>query len=168
VTDVRCPACAAHVAVGADWCGQCYTSMVKAPVKPPRPPLRADTALQVVNDAASGTVALIADIPPPPAPPGTIPPPPGPPAAGPAKLRLGKAPWPCVTCETLNDYEQNVCKACGRGFLDALAEPVPELPLLGAIDSSTGVGKFKIGLLAFVPLIALILVAFTIAGLVLG
>jgi hypothetical protein len=155
--------------VGADWCGQCYTSMVKAPVKPPRPPLGADTALTVVNESRPGAVALMVDLPrPPPAPPGSIPPPPAaPPAPGTENLRVGKSPWPCVRCETLNDYEENACKACGRGFLEALAEPVSELPLVGAIDTSTGVGKLKVGLIAFVPLVVLILVAFTIAGLVL-
>ena len=172
VTDVRCPKCAAHVAVGADWCGQCYTSLVTVPVKPARPPLSAGTVLQVVN--APGAVALMGDVPPvppvpppPPAPPGTIPPPPAPPGEAGAKLRLAKQPWPCSRCETVNPYENNTCKACGRGFLDALAEPTAELPILGTIDTSNWVGKLKIGMIGFGSLVLVILVLFTIAGLVL-
>ncbi len=167
MTDVRCPKCAAHVAVGADWCGQCYTSLVQEPVKPARAPLSSGLALQVVNTQAAGALALLGDIPPPPpAPPGSVPPPPAPPGAGPGTLRLGKQPWPCVRCETINDYETSVCKACGRSFLDALGEPAAELPLIGAIDGSTFVGKLKIGLIGFVPLVLVLLVGLTIAGFV--
>jgi RNA polymerase subunit RPABC4/transcription elongation factor Spt4 len=155
--------------VGADWCGQCYTSLITAPVKPARPPLHAGTALQVVNgDAAQGAVALMGDIPPPPPPPpGTIPPPPAPPGTAANKLRVARQPWPCSRCETVNEYEQNTCTACGRGFLDALAEPAAELPIIGAIDGSTFAGKLKIGLIGFAPLVLIILVLFTIAGFVL-
>jgi hypothetical protein len=169
VTDVRCPKCAAHVTVGADWCGQCYTSLVTAPVKPARAPLHAATALQVLNDDPPGTVALMGKVPPPPPPPpGSIPPPPAPPGAGDNKLRLAKRPWPCSRCETVNDYADNSCRACGRGFLEALAEPTSELPILGAIDTSTFGGKLKIGLIGFTPLVLIILVLFTIAGFVLN
>jgi len=165
VTDVRCPKCAAHVAVGADWCGQCYTSLVQAPVKAARAPVSSGVALQVVD--APGDLALMGDVPPPPPlPPGSIPPPPAPPQAAPNKIRLGKQPWPCVRCETVNEYENNACKACGRSFLDAMDDPTAALPLVGAIDGSTWVGKLKIGLFAFVPLVVVILICFTIAGLV--
>jgi hypothetical protein len=172
VTDVRCPKCAAHVAATATWCGQCYTSLVVEPVKPARQPLRAPAALQVVGGSTTGSVALLADVPPPPPgtippPPGTIPPPPAPPAAGPGQLKLGKQPWPCVRCETVNAYEHNTCSACGMGFLDALTEPMPSLPLIGSIDASTWSGKLKIGLIGFTPLVLLILILFTIAGFVL-
>lgn len=168
MTDVRCPKCAAHVAVGADWCGQCYTSLVTVPVKPPRPPLHAGTALQVLQGVAPGAVALMGDVPPPPPPPpGTIPPPPAPPGAAANQLRVAKQPWPCSRCETLNDFEHNKCKACGTAFLEALAEPTAELPIVGAIDGSTFMGKLKIGLIGFALLALTILVLFTIGGFVL-
>src|SRR3954454_16519518 len=127
VTDVRCPTCSAHVAAEARWCGQCYTSLVKEPVKPARPPVTSQLALQVVSgESYPGAVALLGDVPPPPPPPGTIPPPPPvPPAA--TKLKLGKQPWPCVRCETVNEYEDNTCVACGMGFLDALGDPALSL-----------------------------------------
>jgi hypothetical protein len=170
VTDVRCPKCSAHVAEAAQWCGQCYTSMVKEPVKPARAPLRAEAALQVVG---AGAIALLSDVPPPPPPPGTIPPPPGtippppaPPAAA-AKLKLGKQPWPCVRCETVNKYEDNSCVACGMGFLDALSEPSASLPLVGSIDGLTRGGKIKIGLVFSLGLGLVILIVFTVAGLIL-
>jgi hypothetical protein len=155
--------------VAADWCGQCYTSLVTAPVKPARPPLHAATALQVVDEAAPGAVALMADIPPPPPPPpGSIPPPPAPPEEAGKKLRVAKHPWPCSRCETMNDFDDNTCKACGRAFLEALAEPATELPILGAIDVSTFKGQFKIGLIGFSLLALILLVLFTVFGLVLS
>jgi hypothetical protein len=67
----------------------------------------------------------------------------------------------------VNDFDDNTCKACGRGFLDALADPTAELPILGTIDGSTMMGKLKIGLIGFAPLVLIILVLFTVAGFVL-
>jgi hypothetical protein len=154
--------------VGADWCGQCYTSLVSAPVKPARPPLHAATALEVVDEAAPGAVALMADIPPPPPPPGSIPPPPAPPGEAANRLRVAKHPWPCSRCETMNDFDDNTCKACGRAFLEALAEPAKELPIVGAIDGSTFAGKLKIGLAGFGLLALIMMVFFTVAGFVLN
>jgi hypothetical protein len=166
VTDVRCPTCSAHVAAAAQWCGQCYTSLVKEPVKPARPPVSSPMALQVMAGAAApGAVALLGDVPPPPPPPGTIPPPP-PAPQGKAKLKLGRQPWPCVRCETVNKYEDNTCTACGMGFLDALSEPEPTLPLLGKIDVSSRGGKFKIGAAFFVAFFLVLVVVFTIGGLI--
>jgi hypothetical protein len=105
--------------------------------------------------------------PPPPAPLGSIPPPPAGPPGGDALLRARQL-WPCVHCGAVNEYEQDVCHGCGRRFLDALAEPLSELPIIGAIDSSTFGGKLKIGLIGFTPLVLIILVLFTIAGFVLN
>jgi hypothetical protein len=138
--------------------------MVKAPVKPPAPPLVARPALHAVN----GAIAVLADIPPPPpAPPGSIPPPPlAPPAAGAGTLLPANQLWPCVHCDAVNEYERDVCKGCGRGFLDALAEPLAELPLVGAIDGSTWAGRLKVGLISLALLVA-ILIGFTVLGLVL-
>jgi hypothetical protein len=71
-----------------------------------------------------------------------------------------------VRCETVNAYEDNVCTACGMGFLEALGEPPETLPLVGAIDGSTFAGKLKIGLIGFVPLVVVLLILLTIAGFV--
>ena len=152
------------MAPAAAWCGQCYTSLVKEPVKPPRPPLAAGTALQVLADG-HGSVAVLP--PPPPAPPGSIPPPPAPPGTTPAALRVGKPDWPCVRCQTVNVYADNQCKACGHGFLDALAEPSARLPLVGDLREINRATKVKLGVAVSIGLCLLILVLFTLAGLVL-
>lgn len=172
VTDVRCPKCAAHVAAAAQWCGQCYTSLAVAkvePVKPARAPLSSPVALQVIGgESVPGGVALLSDVPPPPPPPGVIPPPPPPP--GKAKLRLGKQPWPCVRCETVNAYEANTCTACGLGFLSGLtgfSEPAPTLPLIGSIDATSRSGKIKIGVGFAVVFSVVLVVIFTVGGLLL-
>ncbi len=165
MTDARCPRCAAHVAKDAPWCGQCYTSLVKEPVKPARQPLHSQKALQVIG---AGAPALDGTLPPPPLPPGAIPPPPPPPGTAPGKLKLGKQPWPCVRCETVNKFEDSTCSACGLGFLEALSEPKPSLPLVGTIDGLSKGGKFKIGALVAGGLTLVILITFTIAGLFLG
>lgn len=169
MTDVRCPTCSAHVAAAAQWCGQCYASLAKEPVRPTRPPVSSPVALRVTNGEASpGAVALLSDVPPPPPPPGTIPPPPfGPPAPpGRAKLKLGRQPWPCVRCETVNQYEDNTCVACGMGFLDALSEPTPALPLVGKIDVSSRSGKIKIGVGFCLAFSVVLVIVFTIGGLI--
>lgn len=172
MTDARCPKCAAHVAEAALWCGQCYTSLVKEPVKPARPPISSDKALQVVGagvgSAGAGPSGLPSDVPPPPpGPPGSIPPPPAPPGDAPGKLKLGKQPWPCMRCETVNPFENNSCSACGQGFLAGLSEPAASIPLIGSIDATTKGGRFKIGLIASGVLMFLLLTVFTVAGLIL-
>ena len=166
VTDVRCPSCSAHVAPSATWCGQCYTSLASEPVKPARGPLNSGTALQVV---AHGAVAVLAELPPPPpGPPGSIPPPPAPPAPPgqePGRLTLGKPPWPCVRCETVNPYSANKCTTCGQGFLDGLAEPSMSLPLVGDLSDLSRASKVKIGVGVSIGLCLVILVLLTVAGL---
>jgi hypothetical protein len=165
VTDVRCPSCSAHLAPAAAWCGQCYTSLVKEPVKPPRAPLHSGTALQVIGEPA-GSVALLGELPPPPPPPpGSIPPPPAPPAAGPGQLTLGKPPWPCVRCQTVNPYSENRCTACGHGFLDGLSEPSATLPLVGDLTDISRATKIKLGVAVSFGLCLVILILFTVAGL---
>lgn len=163
MTDVRCPTCSAHVGAAARWCGQCYTSLVKEPVKPARPPLRSQAPLQIISaDEQPGSVALLGDATPPP-PPGTIPPPPSAPPGAP-KLKVGRQPWPCVRCETVNKYEDNTCVACGMGFLDALGDAAASLPLLGKVDATSPAGRVKIGIgfcLAFGGLLVAVL---TIVG----
>ena len=154
------------MAPAAEWCGQCYTSLVTQPVKPARGPLHSGTALQVVPE---GAVALLGELPPPPpppGPPGSIPPPPAPPGKDPARLTLGKPPWPCVRCETVNPYAANKCTACGHGFLDGLAEPSASLPLVGDIANISRATKIKIGVGVSVGLCLAILVLFSLAGLV--
>lgn len=152
------------MAPAAAWCGQCYTSLVSEPVKPARAPLASGTAMQVVPE---GAVALLGDPPPPPpGPPGSIPPPPAPPANQPGRLAVGKPPWPCMRCETVNPYAANTCAACGHRFLDSLSEPSATLPLVGDITNLSTATKIKIGLGVSVGLCLVILVVFTVAGLV--
>ncbi|BEP15406.1 hypothetical protein acdb102_37170 [Acidothermaceae bacterium B102] len=166
MTDVRCPKCTAHVAAAAQWCGQCYTSLATESVKPARAPLTSAMALAVIGgESAPGVVALLGDVPPPPPPPGVIPPPPPPP--GKSALRVGKQPWPCVRCETVNAYEDNTCTACGQGFLSGLAEPPPSLPLIGSIDATSRSGKIKIGVGFAVVFCVVLVVIFTVGGLLL-
>jgi hypothetical protein len=155
------------VAPAAAWCGQCYTSLVKEPVAPARGPLHSGTALQVVGEG-TGSVALLGELPPPPpGPPGSVPPPPAPPAGQPGALTLGKPPWPCLRCETVNPYSANACTACGHGFLESLSEPSVSLPLVGDLSDISRGTKVKIGLAVSFGLCLVILVLFTVAGLVL-
>ena len=138
--------------------------MAKAPVKPSRPPVTSGAVLQVVP---AGGVALLGNVPPPPPPPGTIPPPPLAPGSAAKTLALGKQPWPCVRCGTVNPYEANTCSACGQGFLDALSEPAVSLPLFGSIDALTRGSKVKIVAMVSAATLVVLLIVFTLAGLVL-
>lgn len=73
-----------------------------------------------------------------------------------------------MRCETVNPYSADTCTACGRGFLDGLADTSMTLPLVGDLSDLTTASKFKIGIGASVALCLLILVVLTIAGLFVG
>ncbi len=145
---VRCPACGAQAASGAEWCPLCYE-----PLGRPRQPRPAPaTVIEAVwvpptngshrDDAGTSPAVAIPHAPPPPVP---VEPSPEP-ADGPKK----RAVWNCPVCGTTNDLEMNACPACGTPFTRLFEEKV-ERPSIDPKDAAKwslvfpGLGHAKIG-----------------------
>ncbi len=152
---VRCPECGARNGADAEWCTQCYTSLVPPPSEgesdlPGTPGSDAETATEAAPDAASA-------VPPPPPPPpqpgsegapdGLLPLPPPPPGqraqddptgAQPRPLQAGGGrfretdeglEWVCEVCQEWNPIERITCTVCATPFGRTLgAEAEPERP----------------------------------------
>jgi ribosomal protein L40E len=84
--DRRCPSCHALVALDADWCGQCFTSLVE-PVSAPERIEPASASERIEPASRSGDGAA-------------------PPEAG----------WPCRVCGGRNPIEADSCETCGTPF----------------------------------------------------
>ena len=95
---IRCSSCDALVTSDAEWCGQCFTPLKRAPVSPEA--LAAAVGIKITEQTPETRSAGKDD--------GAAPPTP----SGP-KARLV---WPCPACEHENDIELNVCEICGTSF----------------------------------------------------
>lgn len=84
----RCPTCGALVTPDAAWCGQCFTSLVKAEAPPAE---REPPAAEPESPAAA--------------------------SAGEGSLDAPRAPhWTCPSCGEHNDLDVDPCPSCGTPF----------------------------------------------------
>jgi double zinc ribbon protein len=99
MSERRCPACGALVAVDAEWCGQCYASL--------RESSRGHAAPAAATPAATASPRTAAD---------TLG---GGPGDGPS------SGWRCPTCDAENDLDANACAVCGTPFGRLFEDPAP-------------------------------------------
>jgi ribosomal protein L40E len=161
----RCPACAARVPAGADWCGLCYADLRPAPPAP-APVERPDplTAPLPAVEAALDLDPIDVDV----REPLTV----GAPA--PAGRRTGRhraasaAPgWPCLRCDAHNDVADDVCAQCGAGFLSGVETAELVVPGLGPTSRIEKTHKVALVVGGTVVVMALLLVIAMLLGTVL-
>jgi predicted RNA-binding Zn-ribbon protein involved in translation (DUF1610 family) len=121
----RCPNCGALVAADAQWCGQCFESLVE-PVPEPEPePVRSSESETSPGADTSPTPAG--------APPATAAP-----------------TWPCPACGNANAIELDACAVCGTSFAALMrqGEERPKVEPKTALAWSLifpGLGHRKVG-----------------------
>ncbi|HZD80694.1 MAG TPA: zinc finger Ran-binding domain-containing protein [Actinomycetota bacterium] len=156
VADRRCPRCGALVAEDAEWCGQCYASLVE-----PSPARReAAPASREATDPRAATWGGRAAAEAPPSMAGTPPPMPGQPQpphapqdeAFPtgAGASAADARWPCPVCQHQNPIHLDACEVCGTPFARLFQEQErpPEVePGTAALWSALfpGLGHWRCG-----------------------
>ncbi len=110
----RCPTCGALVGASAEWCDQCFTSLVGNPGVTAR--ARSDAPVRL--DPAEPTA--------------------GEPQAAPASAVATTPTWPCSVCGHANPLDLDVCAVCGASFAQTMrtAEPRPTLAPHDAVVAS--------------------------------
>lgn len=133
--EARCPSCGGLVAADAEWCGQCYSSLVREPDAPaPQDPQDA-AGVEPTSRAPAGSTSVAA-------------------AAGTGvEVTGGKASWDCPVCGERNPIEAGDCETCQTPFARLFEEPSsgPEVePRTAALWSLAfaGLGHWKAGLRA--------------------
>ena len=125
--DRRCPNCDALVAVDAQWCGQCFESLIEPEPEPGPEPVRASgTEPAPAEDLSSARGASA--------------------AARPAALPT----WPCPACGNANAIELDACAVCGTSFAALMrqGEERPRVEPTTALAWSLifpGLGHRKVG-----------------------
>lgn len=124
----RCPACGATNPPNADWCGQCFTSLVVAetPARPAPAP-RAVVTLPTPTGSARdlGGTGF--------------------------RQRDGRLEWECVTCGTYQDMDLSVCAVCetpfGARMADSLSAHSPAEHHSARMRSAVlpGLGHLRLG-----------------------
>lgn len=123
----RCPDCDALAAPDAEWCGQCFRSLVELETNP-------EPAAVVVTSART-TQAGQAQAPPE------------------TSALAGSKPaptWPCPTCGNANALELDACAVCGATFASLMRqdETPPQVHPKDALSASLlfpGLGHRKVG-----------------------
>ncbi len=95
--DRRCPTCGALVGPEAEWCGQCFSSLVPKAEEG----ARVRSAVSMRRDPAT------------------------PQGVTPLHARPGDPAWPCPVCDNRNPIELQACAACGTPFGHGYGEPEP-------------------------------------------
>ena len=119
----RCPDCGALAGPDAEWCGQCFRSLVESP---PAPELAAEPAPRHAVVAAASAESATGE-------------------------RLARAPvWPCPACGNENPIELDACAVCGTSFAtlmrrDDVPPPVDPTDALKASLLFPGLGHRKVG-----------------------
>jgi ribosomal protein L40E len=93
---LRCPSCGALVSADAEWCGQCFTSLRRAPDRERESPTSDD---------------------------GTPPSEPSGPAAG-ERAPAREPFWPCSVCGAENPIALDLCSVCGTPFAHVMRTAV--------------------------------------------
>jgi hypothetical protein len=135
----RCPDCGALVAADAEWCGQCFASLMEPGAQPqptpepeptpepgpeptPGPPSEAEPSMAVTQTTDASTAVGATE--------------------GPA--------WPCPVCGNRNAIELDVCAVCGTPFATLMRqdEERPQVDPKDALAWSLifpGLGHRKVG-----------------------
>jgi predicted RNA-binding Zn-ribbon protein involved in translation (DUF1610 family) len=121
----RCPNCGALVAADAQWCGQCFESLVEPEPEPEPEPVRSPESEPSPAADTSPTPAG--------APPATAAP-----------------TWPCPACGNANAIELDACAVCGTSFAALMrqGEERPKVEPKTALAWSLifpGLGHRKVG-----------------------
>lgn len=95
----RCPTCGALVTRDAEWCGQCFTSLVKATDRRPEQLPEPESARESRPPNAAASVDV----------------------AGPDASRTPH--WTCPTCGEDNDLDVDPCPSCGTPFARLFEDP---------------------------------------------
>jgi hypothetical protein len=97
----RCPTCGALASADAAWCGQCFTSLTRAPepVAPTVPPSpdRGPAAAAPAEGSDRGVITQ-------------------------APSKAAEPTWPCPACETENPIELDACRLCGTSFASLMRQ----------------------------------------------
>lgn len=125
----RCPECGASNKAGAEWCGQCLTKFVApaTPPPPPPPPPRGRVASHEAGHDLDEEL-LASD-------PNTVVDSPdersftGTGQAGAVRVDEDGISWTCVRCDTVNEFDSNVCEVCGAKFADSIRPPDEPKPV---------------------------------------
>lgn len=127
----RCPDCDALAAPDAEWCGQCFRSLVE-----PEPAVVTSAQTTQARQAEALTAeAVQAEAP----------------AEGSGYARSDPAPtWPCPTCGNANALELDACAVCGATFAALMRqdEAPPRIHPKDALSASLlfpGLGHRKAG-----------------------
>lgn len=141
--EARCPSCGGLVALGAEWCGQCY-----APLRP------AEAPPSPTSGGPAGSRGREAD-----RAPEDVPPPPegaersasvATPGGGNLEIAGGTASWDCPVCGERNPIRANACGVCGTPFARLFERPEerPQIEPASAARWSlvfAGLGHWKAG-----------------------
>lgn len=125
----RCPDCDALAASDAEWCGQCFRSLVEPEPEPiPEPAAAVVTSAQTTQ---AGRAEASAE------------------ASGDARSKLAPT-WPCPTCGNANALELDACAVCGATFASLMRqdEAPPRIHPKDALSASLlfpGLGHRKVG-----------------------
>lgn len=144
---IRCPACGARNAAGAEWCGQCLTRFVQTPPPPPPPPAPAAGPAATppspevdpvavspsgVEDFTGSLEELLERL-------GGTADQPGRPGEGAGEARVlsqrgaftatdAGVLWTCAGCGTKNPLEAESCSVCGVTLAEMVRPPGKERP----------------------------------------
>jgi hypothetical protein len=128
VEDRRCPNCGALVAADAQWCGQCFVSLIDSEPEP-EPEREPETEPVPTPERTAG--------------------------AGPAPTPSTTTPsavptWPCPACGNDNAIELDACAVCGTSFAALMrqGEERPRVEPMTALAWSLifpGLGHRKVG-----------------------
>jgi hypothetical protein len=157
------------VPASAQWCSLCFADLREpAPVRQQVP---AAATLQAQPVAAAAAVATDTLIDAQPGEPGLSTPAatPLPAVARLAARKPGALPsWPCPRCGAAVSMNLDACTECGEGFLAAAATSTAvRIPMVGNVTSLSGGQRLMLGAMVGVVLMVVLVVLFTIGGMVL-
>src|SRR5206468_8569966 len=122
----RCPNCGALASADAEWCGQCFASLLASRGEPET---RSEREPAAVPDAAVATAAVDPV----------------------SETTTKRAVWPCPICEHENPIELSFCEVCGASF-SALMRRGEKPPKVDPRDATVrslifpGLGYGKLGM----------------------
>jgi ribosomal protein L40E len=136
--DARCARCGGLLAPDAEWCGQCFAPVERAPAALPEPPAAEAVAAAEARDPI-----------PPPVEPMAV----ATPGGGGLEIARGTGSWDCAVCGERNPIEASRCSVCQTPFARLFERPEERTriePKTAALWSLAfaGLGHWRAGLRA--------------------